>query len=346
MKIPDHVPWRATGRTLGGGGQGQVHLVSRRDDAEGSKFALKELRNTASLQARQRFQREIEAVRTLDHPSIVKVHDHSEADDAYQYYVMEYHDGAKDLDKVIFADGNPFHGNVEDSLSLFEEIIEVIGVCEQSNPPIIHRDINPKNVLVLTDGSIRLIDFGICQILDDTIITLADENVGARNYTAPECEFGDDSAVGVHSDLYSAGKVLWSAITSKRAFAREEPVFANQSMESVFPEKEDTWHLMKVFEKTIRRQPLDRWQDTQKALQDIGEIRYLTRRGFPPIKEAWKRCSNCGGKSISNFSNPQIVLTNHNPATISVLTCESCGFIFARNHYVWNNNVDRMQGLS
>ena len=346
MAIPEHVPWRATGQTLGSGGQGQVHLVIKKDEPDGREFALKELRNTASSQARLRFQREIEAVKSLDHPSIVRIVDHSMAEHPFQYYVMEYHEDARPLDKIIFSEANPYHGDVKVCLELFEEIILTINECENSNPPIVHRDINPRNILVIPDGSIRLIDFGICQIQDGAIVTLTDENVGARNYTSPECEYGQDSAVGVHSDIYSAAKVLWSAITSRRAFAREVPVFTNQSMESMFPEMKDTWHLMRIFQGTIRERIEDRFQNTQQILEEIAEVKLLTRRGFPPIKEVWERCSNCGSKSIGEFSNPQIILTNYNPATLSVLICNSCGFIFGRNHFVWNTNVERLQGLS
>ena len=56
--------------------------------------------------------------------------------------------------------------------------------------------------------TIRLIDFGICQVQDGTIITLVDENVGARNYTSPECEAGNEESIHVYSDIYSASKVL------------------------------------------------------------------------------------------------------------------------------------------
>lgn len=222
MAIPEHVPWRATGRTLGSGGQGQVELVTHKDSPQGQKFALKVLKYAASPQARKRFQREIEAAKSISHPSIVRIIDHSEAVHDFQYYVMEYHEGATDLEKIIFSDSNPYYGKAEASLNLFEKIVVAIGGYEKSNLSIVHRDISPKNILVLPDDTIRLIDFGICQIQDGERITLTDENVGARNYTSPECEFGDEADVGIHSDIYSAAKVLWSAITSKRAFARPE----------------------------------------------------------------------------------------------------------------------------
>ncbi len=166
MKIPDSVPWRSTGRTLGSGGQGDVHLVTRRDQPEGARYALKALRNVQSRQARERFRREIEAVKHLDHPAIANIIDQSEPDDPFQFYVMEYYEGAKTLASVIFSDLNPYRGKAIKCLYLFEQIVLAIRACEQASPQVIHRDINPKNILLLPDGTLRVIDFGVCQFQD------------------------------------------------------------------------------------------------------------------------------------------------------------------------------------
>ena len=239
MKIPEELPWRSIGKTLGSGGQGVVQLVTRKDDPDCHKFALKTLHNVGSTQALERFRREISAVKKITHPAIVRVIDHSKEGDAFQYYVMEYHQGAESLASVIFSPSNRFHGNVLLSLDLFEQIISAIRACEESNPPIVHRDVQPENILVLEDHSIRLIDFGICHFQDGRMITLTNENVGTRNYTPPECEPGTDFTIGSHSDIYSAAKVLWSVITSERAFAREEPAFKGLfSMKEMFPTKQ------------------------------------------------------------------------------------------------------------
>lgn len=205
---------------MGSGGQGDVQLVCKRNEAEGPKYALKILRNTGSIQARERFRREIEVVKQLEAPAIIRVIAHSTEEDDFQYYVMEYHEGAKTLDSIMLSGDNPYHGNILRSLDLFESIVSAIGVCEASSPQIVHRDINPKNILVLRDSSIKLIDFGVCQIDEGERFTFVDENVGTRNYTSPECEAGNDASIGVHSDIYSAGKVLWAAITSKQAVLR------------------------------------------------------------------------------------------------------------------------------
>ena len=346
MKIPEELPWRSIGKTLGSGGQGVVQLVTRKDESNGLKYALKTLRNVGSTQALERFRREISAVKKITHPAIVRVIDHSKEGDAFQYYVMEYHDGAKSLASIIFSPSNRFYGNVLQSLDLFEQIISAIGACEESDPPIVHRDIQPENILVLEDHSIRLIDFGICHFQDGRMITLTNENVGTRNYTRPECEPGTDFTIGSHSDIYSAAKVLWSVITSERAFAREEPAFKGLfSMKEMFPTKTETWHLTHIFEKTIRRRPEDRFQGTADVLDRIREVRYIVQRGFPPLGDINNRCPSCGWSRLGEFEYGHSVFGNPNPRGVISLKCQYCGFGFVRDTVLLQQNIEKLEGL-
>ena len=219
-------------------------MVLDSESNDGVEYALKVLRNPGSLQARKRFRREIEAIQKVEHHSVIRVFDSSREQDCFQYYVMEFHKDARTLANIISCpSNNPFYSNVSLSLQLFEHIIEAIEACESSSKPIVHRDIKPQNVLVLNDNSIRLIDFGVCQIDDGSPITLTDENVGTLNYMAPECGAGNEDEITSQADIYSAAKVLWSAITSQQAFNRERQVFQNRSMKSMFPTKPNHWHL-------------------------------------------------------------------------------------------------------
>ena len=345
MKIPEHVAWQSTGRTLGSGGQGEVQVVRRRDQPRGPQYALKVLRNADSSQARQRFRREIEVVERLDSPFIVRVVDYSGEEDDFQYYVMEYHEGAKTLAKIILSIENPFHGNIKRSLDLFENIVSAIAVCEQAIPPIVHRDINPQNILLLPDNTIRLIDFGVCQTSYGQLITLVDENVGARNYTSPECEAGNDEIIDVRSDIYSAAKVLWAAITSRQAFAREEPAFGDRSLETLFPELPQTWHLTQVFQYTIRRNPADRCRNSGELLQLIGNVRRIVQGGFPPLNKIASYCPSCGWQTTNEYRDGHIVFGNPNPRGVRSLICEICGFIFARNTENLWKNIDQLKTL-
>ena len=345
MKIPHNLPWLSTGTTLGRGGQGDVQLVTRRDGPGGPKYALKTLRNAGSRQARERFRREIEVVKTLESPAIVKVIDYSKEEDDFQFYVMEYHEGAETLDSIISSASNPYHGDVMRSLDLFEQIVSAINSCKASDPPIVHRDINPQNILVLPDHTIRLIDFGVCQIQDGTMITMVDENIGARNYTSPECEAGYDTSIDSRSDIYSASKVLWSAITSKRAFAREGPVFSHQSMEQMFPTNPATWHLTHLFEKTIRQNPADRFHNIGDLINLVQEIRYIVQRGFAPLKQLSARCPSCGWKYLTEFREGHLVFGNPSLRGVTSIKCSLCGFAFVRNIETLKASLERMEGL-
>ena len=346
MTIPRHIQWRSTGTTLGAGGQGQVHLVVDERQPESKKYALKVLRNTSSQQARERFRREIEVVKRLNSNFVVKVIDHSQEEDEFQYYVMEYFNGARTLSSIIFAEGSPYYRDVSRCLDMFEQILAGIRACEASRPQVVHRDIKPDNILVLQDGSIRLIDFGVCQIDDGEMMTLVDENVGARNYTSPECEAGSDDFIGIHSDIYSAAKVLWAAITSRQAFAREDPVFTNRSMEAMLPQIPETWHLTHIFERTIRRNPADRFQSVGEALELVRHVRNLVQSGIPPLKILSRYCPSCGWPTVSDFPRSHEVFGNPNPPGVRSLMCNLCGFGFVRNMEIWRENLERRESLS
>jgi serine/threonine protein kinase len=86
-------------RSLGEGGQGKVELVQRTDGADGKNYALKRLSSRGGATAVKRFRQEMETLSKLNHPHIIKPVDWSKQDDSLQFYVMEYFDGAKPLQK-------------------------------------------------------------------------------------------------------------------------------------------------------------------------------------------------------------------------------------------------------
>lgn len=346
MKIPSSIPWQATGKTLGSGGQANVLLVTSREKTNGEQFALKALRNVGSAQAKARFQREITAVKKLDSKWIAKIIDYSEPENEFQYYVMDYYEGAKSLGEIIFSSSNPYYSNPLKCLSFFKQLIYAIRDCEEARPTIVHRDIKPDNILILPDETLRLIDFGVCQIQDGKMITLLDENVGARNYTAPECEAGNDRQIGVHSDFYSASKVLWSAITSQRAFAREKPAFSSQSLFRKLPDDPMSWHLMPIFINTIRLEPKNRFRNTEELLLKIQEVKDLIERNYPPLEEVVERCPSCGNFTITSYDKGYNLFGNPKPHDTSYYICKTCGFTFVRvddylaNYYKQLNELE------
>jgi serine/threonine protein kinase len=280
-------------------------------------------------QAYARFYREIEALKTLDHPCILKIVDHSEVGAKFHFYVMHLIPGARPLADVIFSPPNPFSKNPVKCLDLLDRILDVLMACGSNTPQILHRDLKPANILLLPDDSVRIIDFGICQIEGATTITLVDEGVGAQNYMAPECESGAEGQAGPYSDLYSVGKILWSSITGMRAFARESSVFNGKSMPELFPDDPATWHLFHVFKNTIRRNPADRMQTAATCRFLVRRLRELVVAGYPPLELIKQSCPICGVGTFDSFQGSHIVFGNPNPEGIYAFQCSYCHTCFA-----------------
>ena len=331
MKIPKELRWEATGNTLGEGGQAQVFLVKDKTEEFSGVWALKTLKRDQPGQAYERFSREVSAISKLQHPNIIRIVDSSKPDDKFQFYAMEYIEGARPLEKVIKFEHNPFYGNPVKSLDLFKQICSALVECESCSPKVIHRDLSPSNILVKPDLTIKVIDFGLCQLQGNETITLIDEGVGTVNYMAPECESGSDEVIGVGADLYSAGKILWSAITGLKAFSREHPVFTGKSMPEMFPDSPNTWHLYHIFEKTIRHDWRNRWGSSTQAIAVVRRVRSIIDCGYPPLEEIGPRCPICGIGELTEFPGGLGVFGNPNPPGIVARQCTYCGICFAIN---------------
>ena len=200
-----------------------------------------------------------------------------------------------------------------------------------ANPPILHRDLSPGNVLVLPDGTIRLIDFGLCQTVGDETITLVDEGLGTRNYTAPECESGASGKPSPTSDLYSAGKILWSAVTGQRAFAREDPLKGPKSMAQVFPDQFEMWHLQLVFERTVVAQAVSRWQIAREACFRTRHLEKLVTGAFQPLENVLSVCPTCGVGALSQMKTEQIMHGVSLVGGLAAFQCDYCAYTFLVN---------------
>lgn len=344
MKIPTSLRWKATGDTLGQGGQATVFAVTDSDDQFKGVFALKALSRGKPAKAYERFAREVDAIYSIHHPAIINIVDHSSPDSDFPFYVMERHEGSRSLKRLLGTDDNPFFKNPRKSLALFLQILSAISACEERE--IVHRDLSPANVLVLPDESIKIIDFGLCQLTDAETITLTDEGIGTPNYMAPECESGSSESVTTLADFYSAGKILWSAITNQHAFARETVAFGPKSMHTIFPDDPSTWHLHHAFAKTIRHDKKERWQTSSDALTNTHHIHFLVSAGYPPLELMNERCPLCGVGNLSNFQGSHMVFGNPLAQGISTLQCSYCGFCFARNSAMIRDALNRRSRLT
>lgn len=342
MKIPKGIGWISTGKTLGQGGQAQVYEVYRENDSSQKKYALKALSSDRPQKAYERFYREITAIKDLSNPYIINIIDYSNPDSEFHFYVMEFIDGALSLKKLINENRNPYYCNGLHSLRLLDQLLLAIKDCKDNDPQIIHRDLNPANILVCPNQEIKIIDFGLCQIEDETPITLIDEGVGTQNYMAPECESGVEGQIGIHSDVYSIGKVIWSAITNQMAFAREKPVFTNRSLQKTHPDNPKLWHFQHIFSSTIR-QDIQNRKTVEELIEIAKRVRYLTFSNYPPLELLSQHCPICGWGKLDSFQGSHMVFGNPNPRNISALQCDYCGYCFVGNFVKQRDNLKKFE---
>lgn len=338
MKIPDHLRWKPTGKTLGQGGQAQILEVIDKTSESPQTYALKPLGKNKPKQAYQRFYREIQAIKSADHPYIIKIIDHSSEGDEFNFYVMELVPGAVPLSTLIESGNNPFFRDAARALRFFIMIVEVIYYCD-SKLSIVHRDLSPTNVLIVPDETIKVIDFGICQIEGTETVTLTDEGVGTIDYMAPECGSGAGGNISGKSDLYSAGKILWSAVTGRKAFAREVPIWRAMSLQTIFPDHPITWHLSPIIEKTIQSEEYKR-PLPYETLESAKKILEVIEGGYPPIELVGKRCPVCGFGELKADTG-WVAWGKAAPQGSAYFECNHCGFYFAQNKVRHEQSVNR-----
>ena len=163
---------------------------------------------------RRRFRAEGEAVAMLSHPNIVQVYDVSSSDSA-NYIVMELIDGIS-LKQYMEVKGVL---NWKETLHFAMQIAK--GLEHAHSRGIVHRDIKPHNVMVLKNGSVKVMDFGIARVMNKSN-TLTKEALGSVHYISPEQARG--SYTDNRSDIYSLGVVMYEMMTGRPPYDGESPV--------------------------------------------------------------------------------------------------------------------------
>lgn len=158
----------------------------------------------AKEKALEMFEREAQILTTLNHPRIAKVLDHF-LEQGHHYMVLEYLDG-KDLRKFVKERG-PQNENVV--LRWTIQIAEILDYLHKLNPPIVHRDLTPDNLVLEASGNVALIDFGAA---NEFIGTATGTLVGKQSYISPDQFRGKATPV---SDLYSLGATMFFLLTGK-----------------------------------------------------------------------------------------------------------------------------------
>jgi len=168
----------------------------------------------ANPEERKRFVQESEAVASLRHPNIVQVFDAGEID-GRAYFTMELVEGGRLSEKVA---GTP--QPALEAAALVAAVADAVHAAHQKG--IVHRDLTPSNILLASDGTPKVTDFGLARRLEtDSEMTVTGLPVGTPSYMAPEQARGQKDAIGPVTDVYALGAILYYLLTGRPPFQAE-----------------------------------------------------------------------------------------------------------------------------
>jgi serine/threonine protein kinase len=274
---------------IGAGGMGEVYRA--RDPRLNRDVAVKVLPadRLTDEGRRQRFLREARAAATLSHPHIVTVYE-VESADGVDFLVMEYVRG-KSLDALIPRGGL----RLGETLRIAIAVADALAAAHAHG--IIHRDLKPGNVMVGSDGAVKVLDFGLAKLLheeDDPSdpsasthvaehLTEVGQRMGTLAYMAPEQASG--GTVDARADIFSFGAMLYEMATGQRAFAGKTPAETLSAVMQSQPTPPSTLipslphDLERVILRCLRKDPAKRFQAMADLKVDLAEIKEASDSG-------------------------------------------------------------------
>ncbi|MCI8755390.1 MAG: Stk1 family PASTA domain-containing Ser/Thr kinase [Oscillospiraceae bacterium] len=276
---------------------GMANVYKAYDVIENRVVAVKILREEymGNEEMRRRFKNESKAMAVLNHSNVMRVYDVSFSD-RMQSIVMEYIDGIT-LKEYIEQQG---------SLKWKEAVhftVQTLRALQHAHDKgIVHRDIKPQNIMLLSDGTIKITDFGIARFARSETRTLTDKAIGSVHYISPEQAAG--AATDARTDLYAVGVILYEMLTGRVPFEADTPVSValKQIQSTAIPPRqinpsipeglqEITLHAM---EKDITK----RYQSAAQMLRDIDEF-----KRDPSISFEYKYLDVPSGREKSKYTD-------------------------------------------
>ncbi len=264
-------------REIGRGGMSVIYLAHRSNADFDHHVAVKVLkRGVDTDEVLSRFEQERKILAALNHPGIARLFDGGTTTDGRPYIVMEYVEGTA-IDRYC----TERHLPIAERLRLFLEIAQAVHYAHRNL--IVHRDLKPGNVLVTQDGRVKLLDFGIAKLLDETEAdsrprTRATVRLMTPAYASPEQRQGEP--VTTASDVYQLGLVLYELLAGRRAFTgleREggvDPIPPSVAAKAAGDRKRIDKELDSIVFMALRLEPDLRYRSVEQFADDVE--RYLT----------------------------------------------------------------------
>jgi tetratricopeptide (TPR) repeat protein len=278
---------------IGQGGMGSVWLADRIDGRYEGRAAVKLLNTSmAGPGGQSRFIREGTILARLTHPSIARLLDAGLlAADGHPYLVLEFVEGD---DITTFCDKNQL--DVERRVRLFLDVLDAVAHAHANL--VVHRDIKPSNVLVTPEGHVKLLDFGVAKLLENTRgradVTAPRERSGLTpRYAAPEQI--DDEPVTTATDVYALGVLLYELVAHRHPVGAAD-IAAGDLLKSIMVDdppkpsevgpvdwrREIAGDLDTIVMKALKKQPAERYQSGEAMADDLRRFLHHEPIGAHP----------------------------------------------------------------
>jgi len=254
---------------LGKGGMGKVYKAQDTEIRE--KVALKLIKPeiAADKKTIERVRHELTTARKIRHKNICGMYDIGEANGT-TFITMEYVPG-EDLKSFLRRSKKL---TVETAVSIGKQICE--GLTEAHKLGVVHRDLKPGNIMIDTEGNVRIMDFGIARSLSAKAVTVAGTMVGTPEYMSPEQAEGKE--VDHRSDIYSLGVILFEMVTGQPPFEGESPLSVAMKHKSEAPPNPKKLvpqipeGLNRLILRCLEKDRTRRYQTAEEILTDLAAL--------------------------------------------------------------------------
>ena len=290
---------------LGEGGMGTIYLAE--DTRLSRQVALKFIHSyrLKEKHAKTRLMREARAAAAVDHPNVAAVYEVSEVE-GHPFIAMAYVKG-QTLEHRISEDLL----EISEALNIACQLAD--GLEAAHSQGVVHRDLNPANVIRSADGRVRIVDFGLAMLSSASRLTEPGTPMGTANYASPEQMKGE--AVDHRTDIWSHGVILYELLTGKRPFEAEHWAGVFYAIVHKAPEPMSRWRagipgeLERIVSKCLEKEPGNRYADDAALKADLlrAQSEVLPQDRSPstlPLPGEGAQTSDLAGGSVSQVKPP------------------------------------------
>ncbi|MCZ6673007.1 MAG: protein kinase, partial [Verrucomicrobia bacterium] len=232
---------------------------------------------------KKRFIHEAKAASALDHQNICTIYEIDETEDRQMFIAMSYYEGETLKNKIE-------HGplKLDEAIDIAIQVSE--GLAKAHRQGIIHRDINPANIMITSDGVAKIVDFGLAKLARGTKLTKTGMTLGTVAYMSPEQTKGTDA--DHRTDIWALGVLLYEMVAGQQPFKAD---YEQAVMYSILNEDPEPLtglrtgvpaELERIINKALAKNPGERYQHTDEMLTDLKMLKKQLESGITRVKPA------------------------------------------------------------